>query len=191
MWDKLYTVSVQLFTENGYDETSIGDITERADVARGTFFNYFDRKEDVIAAWSARRRATLRTELREVVADGTDVATCLVDCMRRLARINTEDWPSTRVMVSAWVRSGQPIAEEPYASSLFTEVINAGIESGDIAPGTDVVLVGHLLRDLYLGALYRYIGSEAVPESLEDELSELTRTVLRGLLVPDSAVRVG
>jgi len=38
----------QLFTEQGYDATTITDITDRVDVAERTFFRYFDNKEAVL-----------------------------------------------------------------------------------------------------------------------------------------------
>ncbi len=40
----------ELFFEQGYEGTSIGDITRRAGVARASFFNYFRAKSDVL--WS-------------------------------------------------------------------------------------------------------------------------------------------
>ncbi len=38
----------ELFAEQGYDETSINDIAERANVAPRTFFRYFPTKEAVM-----------------------------------------------------------------------------------------------------------------------------------------------
>src|SRR5450432_2574281 len=39
-----------LFRENGYQSTTIEDITEAADVAPRTFYSYFDAKVDVALA---------------------------------------------------------------------------------------------------------------------------------------------
>ena len=35
----------QLFREKGFDNTTVEDITEAADVGKGTFFNYFATKD--------------------------------------------------------------------------------------------------------------------------------------------------
>ncbi|KQR91174.1 MULTISPECIES: TetR/AcrR family transcriptional regulator [Microbacterium] len=40
----------ELFLEQGYDATSVADITVRAGVSRSSFFNYFDSKAEVL--WS-------------------------------------------------------------------------------------------------------------------------------------------
>lgn len=41
-----------LFEEKGFDNTSIEEITESADVAKGTFFNYFTSKESLMTGIS-------------------------------------------------------------------------------------------------------------------------------------------
>jgi AcrR family transcriptional regulator len=182
MYERLYTASIDLFTEQGYEETSIEDITERADVARGTFFNYFDRKEEVIAAWGARRRDLLRDELGAIAGGGLDVLTCLENCMRALARMNKVEWRTTQVMLAAWVRCGHPIFEEPYATSLFAEIVGAGKQAGEISDHVDPTLVGNILRDVYLGTLYRYVGRGKQPTTLSTELVTTLRLVMNGVL---------
>lgn len=58
----IYEAALELFTQQGYDQTTVEEIAERADVARGTFFNHFQRKEDIIGEWSERRRVLLRED---------------------------------------------------------------------------------------------------------------------------------
>ncbi len=45
---RIFESALDLFRVRGFDDTTIDDITERADVAQGTFFNYFPRKESLI-----------------------------------------------------------------------------------------------------------------------------------------------
>ncbi|MFD0695096.1 TetR/AcrR family transcriptional regulator [Paenibacillus sp. GCM10027628] len=40
--------ALEMFAEQGYEATTVHQITERAGVAKGTFFNYFENKEEVL-----------------------------------------------------------------------------------------------------------------------------------------------
>ena len=63
--EELAAIGIELFMEAGFDETSIDDIAEEADIARRTFFRYFPSKNEV--AWGnfdehlAGMRASLET----------------------------------------------------------------------------------------------------------------------------------
>jgi len=48
---RLIQTTLQLVLEKGYDAISIQDITDRADLGRGTFYIHFKDKEDVV--WAA------------------------------------------------------------------------------------------------------------------------------------------
>jgi AcrR family transcriptional regulator len=57
--ERLFRAALKLFAERGYFETTVEDITEAADVGKGTFFNYFPTKDHVLAAFGAERLATI------------------------------------------------------------------------------------------------------------------------------------
>ncbi|MCL2533444.1 MAG: TetR/AcrR family transcriptional regulator [Nocardiaceae bacterium] len=48
--ERLLDAGRRLFSERGFDHTTIDDIAAAAHVSRGTFFNYFDNKDAVLAA---------------------------------------------------------------------------------------------------------------------------------------------
>ncbi|MBZ6139625.1 MULTISPECIES: TetR family transcriptional regulator [Streptomyces] len=56
--DLLLRSALELFTEHGYEETTVDDIAEAADVSQRTFFRYFASKED--AAFYVARLAEAR-----------------------------------------------------------------------------------------------------------------------------------
>ncbi len=45
---RLIETALRLFHEQGYDATTVEQIAEAADVAKGTFFNYFETKEAIL-----------------------------------------------------------------------------------------------------------------------------------------------
>ena len=48
--EQLLAAARVVFAERGYHTASVSDILERADVARGTFYNHFEGKREVFAA---------------------------------------------------------------------------------------------------------------------------------------------
>jgi AcrR family transcriptional regulator len=47
---RIQTVAVELFTENGYDGTSLREIAERLDVTKAALYYHFKSKEDIVAS---------------------------------------------------------------------------------------------------------------------------------------------
>lgn len=179
---RLYDCALELFTRRGYETTTIDDIAEYADVARGTFFNYFQRKEDLISMWGAKRRERLNADIDTVrTTSPNGFVADLEYCMGALGRMNEEEWPSTRTMLLAWVKAGRPMLEEPYAAALFAQIVQAGRARGEVAPEIDPERTGNLLRDAYLGILYRWTQYAEPPGSLSDELLAVLHIILAGV----------
>jgi AcrR family transcriptional regulator len=61
--ERLFSSALRLFAERGFMETTVEDITEAADVGKGTFFNYFRTKEHVLATFGAERLAAIERAL--------------------------------------------------------------------------------------------------------------------------------
>ena len=59
----------ELFAEQGYDDTSINDIADRANVAPRTFFRYFPTKEAVLYPQFEELLRLVREEFRKRPAD--------------------------------------------------------------------------------------------------------------------------
>lgn len=54
-YERLMRAALRLFAEQGLSETTVEQITEAADVGKGTFFNYFPTKEHVLLAFGDSR----------------------------------------------------------------------------------------------------------------------------------------
>ena len=63
--ERLVLAAVDLFTEQGYDDTTVAQIAERAGVTRSTFFRHFSDKRELLVAG----QETLSQLLAEGIAD--------------------------------------------------------------------------------------------------------------------------
>jgi AcrR family transcriptional regulator len=63
--ERIFRAALKLFAQHGFMETTIEDITEAADVGKGTFFNYFPSKEHVLKAFGEIQRGKIETALLE------------------------------------------------------------------------------------------------------------------------------
>lgn len=70
--ETLAEAACELFLEQGFEATSIADITSRAGVSRSSFFNYFDSKSDVL--WSGLDERLTVLEARLADEQGTDAS---------------------------------------------------------------------------------------------------------------------
>src|ERR1700691_4530841 len=71
--ERLMSSALRLFADRGDADTSIEDITEAADVGKGTFFNYFETKEHVLDTFGKQRIAKVEAALAEVLAGKTTI----------------------------------------------------------------------------------------------------------------------
>src|SRR6266481_9870774 len=63
--ERLFRAALSLFAKKGYAETTVEDITEAADVGKGTFFNYFPSKEHVLMAFGEMQLGKLASIVQE------------------------------------------------------------------------------------------------------------------------------
>src|SRR5947209_10521808 len=58
--ERLFRAALNLFAKQGFAETTVEDITNAADVGKGTFFNYFPSKEHILIAFSEMQLGKLQ-----------------------------------------------------------------------------------------------------------------------------------
>lgn len=65
----ILAAATQVFRDKGYHATSVGDIIDAAQIARGTFYLYFTNKREIFAALSAGFLDLIRGSVRKISLD--------------------------------------------------------------------------------------------------------------------------
>jgi len=151
----LFDAALNLFREKGYDETTIEEITGRADVAKGTFFNYFPSKEAFLSELSAWRFVQLHKMLD--LGQGTPESPMarLKLLMQRFDEEFLRDWPILQRAMAT--RLGHPPPSRRHAkrriAGLLTNLVREAQACGEIRPDVEAELVSDLLLVSYLRRL--------------------------------------
>ncbi|WP_375405833.1 TetR family transcriptional regulator [uncultured Amnibacterium sp.] len=85
---RLSTAAIELFEGQGFEATTVDEITQRAGVSRRTFFRYFPTKEDVLFAGHADQVVRLERQL-DLRSDSP--ASCAADALRVLVSEIADD----------------------------------------------------------------------------------------------------
>jgi AcrR family transcriptional regulator len=81
---RIFDAAMRLFAERGYANTPVEEITEAADVAKGTFFNYFPSKEAILEALAERQLSVVKAA-EEKAREMTRVRPVLLEMIHKLA----------------------------------------------------------------------------------------------------------
>lgn len=75
MYRRITDVGLKLFSERGYEGTTLDAIAEASGIARRTFFHYFASKEEIILAWQKSLPDELGAEIRKQGVKASPLAT--------------------------------------------------------------------------------------------------------------------
>jgi AcrR family transcriptional regulator len=177
----VFEAAVTLFMDQGFENTTMDDIADRADVARATVFNHFPRKTAILEEWSARRRQRALAAADAERREDHPAPEVVERYMRELARLSDETRAETVALMGAAVRSTNVLAGPPLAEALGA-ILTAGQRDGEVRADVDTGLAGLLLTAGYFAILTSWIATEPAPFRLETELVSMARIVLGGVL---------
>lgn len=178
-------VARDLFFSHGYECTTVQEIIDTVGVAKGTFYHYFDSKEDVLEAIVAELSAEHRAIFEAIVADKTLSAT--QKWTRAFAAVG--HWSAGRkgellalvramqknVLLSYRLREQETRQALPMMSTIIAEGIEEGLfDTEHLAETAEIVYgVSRIVSALLIPILLH-------PEDYEDAKALARRKVAAG-----------
>ena len=170
--ERIFHAAMQLFAERGFFNTTVEDITEAADVAKGTFFNYFPSKEHVLGVLHDVQLAKVK-EVREAAQAGK---LPLRDLLRKFMQRIAEEPGRSQLLARgllATVFSSEPVREMlvetmTYGRRMLTDVLKLGQQRGEIRRDLSAEDMTRSFQQCVLGTLL--IWSLNRPASLNKQL---------------------
>jgi AcrR family transcriptional regulator len=149
--------ALRLFAEGGLANTTVEQITEAADVGKGTFFNYFPTKEHVLLAFGDTRIKKIEAA-REEAAGGKRP---LWQVLRRLAHSLAEEASHTPGLLRSILVA--PLSSAPVRESMvgklaegraaLTALFEIGQERGEIRTDLSSAHMARGFQQSVFGAL--------------------------------------
>lgn len=102
--ERLVVAAVDLFTEQGYDATTVAEIAERAGVTKSTFFRHFPDKRELLAAGQETLGQLLVEGITAAPADATPmqaVAAGLERASTAMGPLNRDLAPRLKAAIAA------------------------------------------------------------------------------------------
>ena len=183
---RIFKAAVKLFRDKGFEATTVDEITERADVAKGTFFNYFPKKEAVLGYLSEMRLVEAEQRADAILAARQPVREKIIALYGDAATAYEEDRElSYYAMMESMRRAFQPEQDVHQRwHSLVVRVIEQGQAGGDVRREVDARRTVHVLGSVYMGTLITWLGCPEAQFPLQDELKQRLSLVLDGMSAP-------
>jgi AcrR family transcriptional regulator len=169
--ERLVRAALDLFTEQGYDATTVSEIAERAGgLSKMTFFRYFPDKREVLFAAGQDIHSQI---LADAIAAAPAAATPLQVVSAALDALTatfTEDRREFAARLRAVIAGNSELRERAASKRTgLAEAITQALEKRDVPE-----LTASLAAELGIRAYYRAFGQWADPAS-QRTLTDLTR----------------
>lgn len=181
----LLQAGIELIEEHGVETTTIEAITSRAGVAKGTFYNYFKTKEDLIYAAVQEGYEGWEGQLEQILRLHSSTPERLSAVFRRIIAW-VEQHPELNWI---WLMEGlRRMRSSERARSPFKEILRrifaAGQESGEIRAGRPPEALAYDLSGLFLVHAARAYSLRD-PKILYETMPPALETYLRGALAKE------
>jgi AcrR family transcriptional regulator len=179
---RLLHASLRLFREKGFENTTVAEITAAAGVAKGTFFNYFPTKEDVLLALGEQTLGKLQLNFQAV--SGRE-STCgkIKAIFAALAAGLDADRELVREMVYRGLRLPDLVdrqrARLDFRATLVL-LLNHGQRLGEVRRDVDIYFVADVLYTLYFQQVVTWCSND-FRTSLPDQLNQMVDLVFAGI----------
>src|ERR1700687_367322 len=154
---RLFRAAMKLFAERGFFETTVEDITEAADVGKGTFFNYFPSKDHILLAFGEMQLRKLEAAIELAAPTGDPMPDFLRSLGVRMTQEPTRNPAIIRALLQAYL-STTPVREammdlQKRVHALHSQMIQLGQDRGEIRNDLPASEIAHVFRQTIFGTL--------------------------------------
>ena len=155
--ERLFRAALQLFAEKGFVEATVEDITEAADVGKGTFFNYFPSKDHILLAFGEMQLHKLEAAIETARKTGEPMPEFLRSLGERMIQEPVRNPAIVRALLQGFL-STTSVREamldlQRRVLAVHTEMIQLGQNRGEIRNDLPAAEIAQVFRQTIFGTL--------------------------------------
>lgn len=182
---RLLLAAKRLVTERGYDAATVRDIAAAADLSTGAVFASFDDKADLFNEVILADYAALLDQMNAVADCENSTRGALVKLLALAYAFHFEELPLVQAAIGfSWLRDAAVERRNREGVKLIlarlSDVLRAGVASGELSATLDVSLIAEMLWDSYVANYRRAIFDGWDMEALRARIDTQIEVLLDG-----------
>jgi AcrR family transcriptional regulator len=191
--ERLFRAALRLFAEQGFAETTVEDITNAADVGKGTFFNYFPSKEHILIAFSDMQLSKLQATVDQMRAQPEPMRSFFRAMTLRISEEPSKSPDVVRALLQANLSSSSVrsvmLERSARAEGLLTQLVQIGQERGEFRRDVPALELAQVFRQTIFGTLLMWsLHGDA---SLSDRIERALEVLWMGLAPREGVTQAG
>jgi AcrR family transcriptional regulator len=170
----LLDVAIQVFTERGYDGTSMGDLAQASGLSKSSLYHHFESREQLLRAALDRAVAPLFAVVDEPEARSGRAIDRLEHVVRREVQVLVEQMPSVTLLLR--VHGNTPterwaLERRREFDRIVADLVALAVAEGDVRTDVDAGLVSRLLFGMINSLVEWYRPEETAALTARQETS--------------------
>jgi AcrR family transcriptional regulator len=180
---RLFRCALQLFAERGFPNVTIEQITEAADVGKGTFFNYFESKDQILGVMAEIQLGKVHEALERATAGEHSIQSVLRQLFQRVGEEPGRSPELARAVISSFLAS-EFIREHlsrnmSEGRRMAAQIIGIGQKRGEIDPQLKKEEIALHLQQTFIGTLLLWSlrGEPKLQTAIESSFQHFWRAI--------------
>lgn len=155
--ERIIETAIRLFARHGFAHVTVDHIADMADIGKGTVYNYFETKEDIVVAYMAGLETAIQAKVQKLLRiKGASLAEILTDYIRHQFELKKKHFEFVRVFLAQMFLHGPQFM--PYAVEM-QKAIDPPLETlfrqlqadGKIRQDVTIALLIPIFKTIHLG----------------------------------------
>jgi AcrR family transcriptional regulator len=183
--EKILSTAEKIITKKGYHHFKMSDISDKLDIAKGTIYNHYPSKEDLLFALIYPKLEELRNELKQIVLSNGSFEEKFYKVIREAIESNYHKFLLFSYSdIAVLFQEKKQIDMERIQDEIiegFKKIITFGISEGDIKEEFSVDFLSHQILSSLNPLLHSLLVTDSAKMTHDDYIKQTTKLLLYGI----------